>query len=422
MTYRKYDPMVKKLIIQSGNRNLFPELNIPRTTINYWLCESHEVLTSSENSFYESAIKKLEQSLFETKAKNYLVKECLEKIFKESEFYNYKSIKNRKFFVELAEEFKDILSLKEVLDVLGLAPSTYYRWKVELYGCKYNQLKKCPITRPTQLCREEQDLLIKYATSKQFRKFSTVSLVYYCKRKNLLNCSLESWYRYMKIYGIKRKVGKFKKKKYRNGIRAKRVNELWHIDITEIKFGEHEKAYLQLVVDNYSRMIVGWKVGKRKDMGLTSKTLLSSLNYAGSFQGRIMSDGGGENIGHLPQSLLLGRGIKQLIAKKDIRFSNSMVEAVFRQFKQKFLNNKPESFNGVYQLVYKFVQQYNFIIPHSNLGGATPDESYRGQFCSREFSQKVKAQYIEIKIQRRESYSKCGKCRKKFLGQQKLYA
>ncbi len=37
MAYRKYDPMVKKMIIESGNRDLFPDLNIPRTTINYWL-------------------------------------------------------------------------------------------------------------------------------------------------------------------------------------------------------------------------------------------------------------------------------------------------------------------------------------------------------------------------------------------------
>lgn len=420
MTYRRYDPMVKKLIIQSGNRNLFPELNIPRTTVNYWLCHSREKLTSDKNSLYESLIKELEQKLYEAKAKNYLTSKCLEKVFKESEYYNDRSVDNRKFTVELIEEFKEILTLREILTILGLASSTYYRWRTEQYGCNYNELKKCPITRPTQLSREEQDLLIKYATSRQFQKFSTVSLVYYCRRKNLLNCSLDSWYRYMKIYGINRRFSKPRKKRYKNGIRAKKVNELWHIDITEIKIIDNKKAYLQIVVDNYSRKIIGWKIGKRKDMNLTYKTLLASLNYAGTFSGKLMSDGGGENIGHLPHKLLIGRGIKQLIAKKDIKYSNSMVEAVFRQFKQKFLNNKSQSFQSIYQVVYKFVQQYNFVIPHSKLGGATPNEKYTGGFCCLEFARKTKEKYIEIKNNRREAFKECCNCRRKFRRRSKL--
>ncbi|MGI4991977.1 hypothetical protein ACRXCV_05080 [Halobacteriovorax sp. GFR7] len=30
MSFRKYDPMVNKMIIESGNRNLFSDLNIRR--------------------------------------------------------------------------------------------------------------------------------------------------------------------------------------------------------------------------------------------------------------------------------------------------------------------------------------------------------------------------------------------------------
>jgi hypothetical protein len=168
MNYRKYDPLVKKLTIQSGNRNLFPELNIPRTTINYWLKESREVVTTETDHVYEIAIKRLEEKLYQSEAKNYLVKKCLEKVFKESEFYDEKSKRNRKFVVELIEEFKELIALKEILKIIALSPSTYYRWKVDLLGCQYNQFKKCPVTRPNQLSRSEQNTLIKYATSKHF--------------------------------------------------------------------------------------------------------------------------------------------------------------------------------------------------------------------------------------------------------------
>lgn len=156
--------------------------------------------------------------------------------------------------------------------------------------------------------------------------------MHYCKRNKILNCSLETWYKYIKLYGIKRHAHVRKSKKYKNGLRAKNVNEIWHIDITEIKM-EDQKAYLQLVVDNYSRMIIAWKVSLTKTMNITYKTLLKSFKFAPGFNGKIVCDGGGENVGFKPKSLLLGKGIKQLIAKGDIRFSNSIVEAVFRQLK-----------------------------------------------------------------------------------------
>jgi hypothetical protein len=157
---------------------------------------------------------------------------------------------------------------------------------------------------------------------------------------------------------------------------------------------------------------VGWKIGLKKDMKLTYKTMLCSLDKNTSLPVNLMSDGGGENIGDLPKKLLLGKGIKQLIAKKDIRLSNSMIEAVFRQFKQRFLIGEVKSYKSLYQLVYKFVQQYNNIIPHSKLFGATPAEEFNGSFCRNLFKVENKNHYIESKLLRKSEYSKCISCRK----------
>lgn len=414
MQYRKYDPMVKKLIIKTGNRNLFPELNIPRTTINYWLQRSREVTTSDRDKVYESAMKSLTKENYEERAKSHLMKRCLEEILKNSEYYNLTSKKNRKLVLDIVEDFKEILGVKKVISIIGISASTYYRWRTESFGCNYNQFKKCSVARPNQISRDEQSLLVKYATAKEFRKFSTVSLVYYCKRKNLLNISLETWYKYLKLYGIDRKNKRFKKITYRNGLRAKKKDEYWHIDITEIPFGEKQKAYLQLVVDNYSRLIISWKLSLRKDMNLTYKTLKKSFTFSDGFNGTLISDGGGENIGKVPQQLLIGRGIKQLIAKKDIRYSNSMVEAVFRQLKQRFIYKKPSSYSSVYTLVYKFVSHYNKKIPHTMLNGATPLEFYFGSFDFKQFREFYTGNAKEITERRRVDYLGCIKCQRKF--------
>lgn len=127
MKYRTYDPMVKKLIIESRNRNLFPELRIPRTTINYWLNHSKEVLCTNKVSTYEMAIKSINDDLYKEKAKSFIMKECVKHTFRNSEFYDSGSKKTRKFIVGLVEDYKEILSIKEITTCLGLSYSTYYR-------------------------------------------------------------------------------------------------------------------------------------------------------------------------------------------------------------------------------------------------------------------------------------------------------
>lgn len=49
--------MVKKFIIVSGNRSLFPELKIPRTTLKYWLSHAREAKILHRDSIYKLALR-----------------------------------------------------------------------------------------------------------------------------------------------------------------------------------------------------------------------------------------------------------------------------------------------------------------------------------------------------------------------------
>lgn len=79
MAYRKYDPMIKRMVIESGNRILFPDLKIPRTTMNYWLKESKSKDIYTKNQIYEDALKKERKEAYELKAQNLLLQGCLKK-------------------------------------------------------------------------------------------------------------------------------------------------------------------------------------------------------------------------------------------------------------------------------------------------------------------------------------------------------
>lgn len=412
--YRKYDPAIKNMIIKTGNRNLFPELKIPRTTINYWLKNSRPEKKVSKEKLIEQAISSYRKESKELRAINIILRKCTKEILKNSCFFDPKSKANRSYVVDLVEEFKNVLPIKRIISILGVSPTQYYRWRTEKIGCVYSEVKKCNISKSNQLTLEEQSTLIKFAKASHFKKFSTKSLMFYCKRKKILTCSLDSWYKYMKLYGVKRGLFKHKRKRYKTGIRAKNINEIWHIDITEVKTLEGQKLYLQLVIDNYSRMIVGWKVSQDKSMELTYKTLIKSFNISPEFKGILLSDDGRENTGGKPRKLLLGKGIKQIIAKKEIRFSNSMVEAVFRIFKQKYLFKEPKDLSSFYRLVYKFVYQYNYIIPHSSLDGITPNESFNKSQCPDFLKNKFRAEMLDLRKKRREKNLKCMKCSEKY--------
>jgi len=79
----------------------------------------------------------------------------------------------------------------------------------------------------------EKNQLLKLLRDRKFAHFSLKSLCYYAKREGLVFASVSTWYKYMKLYQIKRNTSGKPKKKNQKGVRASRPNELWHIDVRQ---------------------------------------------------------------------------------------------------------------------------------------------------------------------------------------------
>jgi hypothetical protein len=87
-----------------------------------------------------------------------------------------------------------------------------------------------------------------------------------------------------------------------------------------------------------------------------------------------------------------------------------MVEAVFRQLKQKFIQHKPESKSDLIKSMVKFVEVYNFKIPHSSLIGGTPMEVFLGKWDSVKFAEDVLSQRRFRMLKRTKDYQLCTMC------------
>jgi putative transposase len=121
-----------------------------------------------------------------------------------------------------------------------------------------------------------------------------------------------------------------KKKQKRGSIEAEDVDEVWHMDVTQIKSKEGIVHYLHLLIDNYSRKILSWHMDTRlraKNSRIVTKKAIRQMADKKK-SAMLITDGGSEFDNVLMRTALAGTGLELKIAGKDVEFSNSMIEAV----------------------------------------------------------------------------------------------
>jgi len=81
------------------------------------------------------------------------------------------------------------------------------------------------------------------------------------------------------------------------GIRASKPNEIWHIDVSYFIFLNGQKAFIQAVIDNYSRYVLTWQVLSSYDGAATATLLEEALKRKTKKKLSLIVDGGSENKG-----------------------------------------------------------------------------------------------------------------------------
>ena len=140
-----------------------------------------------------------------------------------------------------------------------------------------------------------------------------------------------------KLFGTQEKI---KKGKQKPGKRTNKPFELLHMDATVVKFQDGTKAFVHLIIDNFSRAILGWKIARTCSSFLAVQNLKEVCEkhnlYYKQFQ--LLCDNGSENEGEVNIFLLRPDiEIEKQIAQVDVIYSNSMIEAVNKRLKYYYL-------------------------------------------------------------------------------------
>jgi putative transposase len=152
-----------------------------------------------------------------------------------------------------------------------------------------------------------------------------------------------------------------------------RLNQLWVGDITYIPLTGGGFAYLALLMDRYSRRIVGWQLDAGMQEGLVLKALRSAIKARHPQTGLIHhTDRGGQYAGTEYRAVLKRAGMRQSMSRPDNCYDNAFMESCFGTLKRELEMTEYESVKAALRAIGEFIRYYNHDRKHSGLDYLKP--------------------------------------------------
>lgn len=153
-------------------------------------------------------------------------------------------------------------------------------------------------------------------------------------------------------------------------------NIVWASDFTYVKICGIW-LYLCIVMDLFSRKIIGWHISNKHNVDLTINAFKKAfVNRSPSYGLIFHSDQGSEYTAFSFRKLLDECNVVQSFSKKGYPYDNACCESFFKYLKK----------NRIYRTTYKSIEDfkldmfeyieniYNNKLPHSSIGYKTPNE------------------------------------------------
>ena len=159
---------------------------------------------------------------------------------------------------------------------------------------------------------------------------------------------------------------------------AARPNQRWVGDTSELRIGDQGKAYLAVVLDLFSRFVVGWAVSAVNDRHLTLKALAMALKRRCPQMGLLHhSDQGSTYASRDYRAVLTAYGITCSMSRRGNCYDNSVMEAFFSTLKGEVGERFPSHAEAKAELFDYIEVFYNQRRRHSSAGRMSPADFER---------------------------------------------
>lgn len=153
-------------------------------------------------------------------------------------------------------------------------------------------------------------------------------------------------------------------------------NKVWVSDITYIKI-KNGFYYLCVIVDLYSRKVVGWSLKNHMKKELVIDALRSAIRKRKPASGLIFhSDRGSQYQSNLFRKILFWNGFESSMSRKGDCWDNAVAESFFKTIKTELIyRNKFENYEELRKDVFKYIEVfYNRKRLHSFIGYQSPSK------------------------------------------------
>ena len=161
---------------------------------------------------------------------------------------------------------------------------------------------------------------------------------------------------------------------------ADQPNQIWVSDITYFKVNDYW-MYLCIILDLFSRRIVGYRVSRNASTNLVTSTFRTAFRERGNPSGLTFhSDRGRQYTSAAFTALLQKRGVKQSFSATARPHDNAVAETFFASFKKEEAYRREYTSEQSYRKsVEQYIRFYNELRPHRTLKYKTPqafEEAY----------------------------------------------
>lgn len=263
---------------------------------------------------------------------------------------------------------------------LGVSERTVQRWQLCLKDGRHG-----PLSAPANsLSDVERQVLVAVANSAEFRDVSPKQIVPSLADQGRYLGSESTFYRVLKAENLMAHRGRAKAPvpRPKPELFASGPNQVWTWDISYLRSSVRgEFFYLYMVVDIFSRRIVGWGVYEAESSDLSAALIARASLAAGSPKGlKLHSDNGGPMKGCTMLAMLQSLGMSASFSRPRVSDDNPYSEALFRTVKYSAMfPDKPfETIDAARTWVAGFVDWYNTKHRHSAIRFVTPDQRHFG--------------------------------------------
>jgi len=281
------------------------------------------------------------------------------------------------------------VGIKQACKALNVSPATLYR-----HIGKSSAADETPIKRPVPplaLSEQERQTVLDVLHSERFRDTAPHQVYAALLDEGRYLCSIRTMYRILDAEhgGVKERRRHVKRPNYaKPELLATGPNQVWSWDITKLK-GPVKWSYFHLyvVLDIFSRYVVGWMVAHREQDALAKRLIQESCDKQKISPGQltIHADRGASMKSKLVAHLLADLGITKTHSRPHVSNDNPYSEAQFKTLK--YCPQFPERFGSIQDaraFCQHFFSWYHKEHHHTGIALMTPEQVHYGladQIC-----------------------------------------